>query len=286
MTDKEINALINLLDDPDIEVVNAVKDELMKHGFEAIPRLEKAWESTLNEQLQEKLENVIHFIQYRTTKKHLIKWSKSGAEDLLEGSCYVAQFQFPEVNYDNLNAALEDIKEDVWLEITNNLTAIEKVKVLNYVIFELHKFTRNSSNFYSPQNSYINQVIELKKGNPISLAIIYLCIANKLNLPIYGVNLPKNFILAYKDEYRHFDSSNEMNDILFYINPYNKGAILSKREIDYFIKQQKLTPHKSFYIPCSNLDIIKRLLNNLIVSYEKLGFDDKIRRLKQILESM
>jgi regulator of sirC expression with transglutaminase-like and TPR domain len=150
-------------------------------------------------------------------------------------------------------------------------------------MFDLHKFSRNNADFYSPQNSYINQVFESKKGNPISLSIIYLSVAYKLGLPIYGVNLPKNFILAYKDEFRQHDAYNESDDILFYINPYNKGAVLGRREIEYFITQQQIKPHPSFYVPCSNIDIIVRLINNLILSFEKLGYAQKIERMKELL---
>lgn len=284
MERSKIDALISLLGDSDAEVLHVVTDSLLKQGISIIPHLEKAWEATIDEKTQERLENVIHNIQFETTKSNLRSWNKSGANYVLEGACYLAQFQFPEIGIDKIDEEIERIKDDIWLEINSNLTALEKVKILNYVIFDLHKYTRNINNFYSPQNSFINQVIETKKGNPISLAIIYLSVAYKLNLPIYGVNLPKNFILAYKDEYRHYDAEDETEDILFYINPYNKGAVLGKKEIDYFIRQQQLTPHKSYYLPCKNQDVVKRLINNLILSYEKLGFNDKIKRLKDLLK--
>jgi regulator of sirC expression with transglutaminase-like and TPR domain len=187
---------------------------------------------------------------------------------------------------DKINDQVENIRKDVWIEINNNLTALEKVKILNYILFDLHKFSRNNTDFYSPQNSYISQVFETKKGNPISLSIVYLAAAWKLGLPIYGVNLPKNFILAYKDEFRNRDATDESEDILFYINPYNKGAVLGRREIDYFITQQQLKPQPSFYLPFSNRDIIIRLINNLIMSYEKLGYMQKITRLKELLRVM
>jgi regulator of sirC expression with transglutaminase-like and TPR domain len=280
----KIDALIALLDDTDAEVISAVTDNLLKQGLEVIPRLEKVWESTLNEKLQERLESVIHNIQFETTKKNLNNWISSGANSILEGAGYLAQFQFPEISLEKLDAEIERIKNDIWLEINNNLTALEKVKILNYVIFDLHKYSRNTSNFYSPQNSYINQVIETKKGNPISLAIIYMAVTYKLHLPVYGVNLPKNFILAYKDEYRQSDASDETQDILFYINPYNKGAVLGEKEINYFIQQQQFKPDKSYYTTCSNREIVLRLINNLILSYEKLGFNDKIDRLKELIK--
>ncbi len=280
---KELKALITLLDDSDDEIVSIASSNLMNQGPAAIPELEKAWETTLNETLQERLESVIQNIQFNEAKQNLRIWNDSGAEHILEGATYLAKFQFPEITFESVDKEIDKIKQDVWLELNNNLTALEKIKIINYIIFEIHKFRRNSTNFYSPQNSYINQVLETKRGNPISLAIIYLAVANKLNIPIYGVNLPKNFILAYKDEYRQYDSEDETEDILFYINPYNKGAVLGKREIDYFIQQQQMEAKKEYFVPCTNKDIIVRLINNLILSYRKLQFTDKIEKLNELL---
>lgn len=283
MDKRELLAMISLLDDKDREIVTAVTGNLLKQGSVVIPELEKAWEGTLDETLQVRLENLIQEIQFNGVKDDLTRWIRTGAEYILEGAFYVAKFLYPEISMDKLNEQIERIRKDVWIEINSNLTALEKVKILNYIIFDLHKFSRNNTDFYSPQNSYINQVFETKKGNPISLSIVYLSAAWKLGLPIYGVNLPKNFILAYKDEFRQLDSTDESDDILFYINPYNKGAVLGRREIDYFITQQQLKPQPSFYLPCSNRDIIIRLINNLVLSYEKLGYTQKITRLKELL---
>lgn len=276
-------AMISLLDDTDNEVINTVTGNLLQQGTEVIPELEKAWEGTPSEMIQARLENLIQEIQFKSVKIDLSSWVKTGAEYVLEGAFHVARFQFPDITITKMNEQIESIRKDVWLELNSNLTALEKVKILNYIIFDLHKFSRNNADFYSPQNSYINQVFETKKGNPISLSIIYLSVAWRLGLPIYGVNLPKNFILAYKDEFRQRDSIDESEDILFYINPYNRGAVLGRREIDYFITQQQIKSHPSFYVPCSNIDIIVRLINNLILSYEKLGYTQKIMRMKELL---
>jgi regulator of sirC expression with transglutaminase-like and TPR domain len=286
MDRKEIKAMIALLDDPDEEILTAITCNLLKQGQEVVPELEKAWESTMDEKLQVKLENLIQEIQFNLVKEDLTRWIQTGSEYVLEGAYCIARYQFPELSMAKINDQIESIRKDVWIELNNNLTALEKIKILNYIMFDLHKFTRNNSDFYSPQNSYINQVIEMKRGNPISLSIVYLSVAYKLGLPIYGVNLPKNFILAYKDEYVNQSSPDGADDILFYINPYNKGAVLGRREIDYFINQQQITPQPSFYSCCSNRDIIIRLINNLIMSYEKLGYLQKITRLNELLRVM
>lgn len=283
---RKINSLIALLDDNDSEVLEAVTNELLREGTTVIPALEKAWESSPSNQMQERLENVIHYIQFVSTRKRLKAWMNGGAEDLLEGAIYVAQFQYPYISYESINKEIGKISQDIYLSKGNNLSAVEKVKLLNYVIYELNNFNRNTANFYSPQNSFINQVIESRKGNPISLGIIYIAVAHRLGLPIYGVNLPKSFVLAYMDELRHYESEDISNDVLFYINPYNKGTILNRREIEYFIKQQSLETKPDYYVPCDNKSIIVRLITNLMIAYQKVGFEDKIKLLQGILSDI
>lgn len=282
----EIHALINLLEDPDSGVYEEVSRNLLGHGIEIIPDLEKAWEDSHNEQHQARIEGLIQQIQLNYTKKQLRTWIEKGASNLLEGAFYVAKYQYPELDYSQLEERIETIRKDVWLELNDNLTALEKVKILNHIIFKIHGYKRNTAQFYAPENNYLNIVSETKKGNPISLAIIYSIIGQRLGLPIYGVNLPRNFILAYMDEHKSEETFDEELEehILFYINPFNFGAVLGKKEIDYFIKQQDIKPVKSHYIPCSNVEIIQRLILNLIFSYEKAGNQEKIKNLKELLK--
>jgi regulator of sirC expression with transglutaminase-like and TPR domain len=285
MNKQELQAIITLLDDPDMEIYQAVYQSLMDKGVDIVPDLEKAWEVSGNSDIQDKIENIIQKIQLNFVHTLLSKWIRDGATDLLEGAYIVAKYQYPDLGFFEIQNPVEKIKHDAWLEINENLTALEKVRILNHIIYDIHKFTANTTNYYSPQNSYINQLILSKKGNPISLGIIYISLAQKLGLPIYGVNLPKNFVLAYKDEFNEFLNPGSKNDnILFYINPFNKGAVLGRKEIDFFLKQQNITPDEMFYQPCSNIEIIQRLLLNLIYSYEKLGYEPKIKELQTLLK--
>ena len=93
MDPKELKAMIALLDDPDREVVNMISDTLLKRGIEAVPELERAWESTLDEKLQERLETIIQKIQFTTSRESLLRWINTGAEYILEGAYFLAQFQ-------------------------------------------------------------------------------------------------------------------------------------------------------------------------------------------------
>lgn len=276
--DKKISALLKLLDDPNNEVYKHVSENILKQGEKIIPALEKVWEKSLNAILQERIENLIQEIQFTSTQNQLKEWKETGAIDLLKASYLIAKYQYPDLKYNEISEAFDKVKQDAWLEINNNLTALEKTRVLNHILFQLHEFSGNSSNFFAPQNSYINHVFETKKGNPITLGILYISLAQELGIPIYGVSIPRNFILAYIDEHNIDDPYEK--DILFYINPYNNGKVLGEREIDYFLKQQKIEPKKSYYYPCSNIEIIKKLILNLIYSYEKLGYPEKVSNMK------
>ncbi len=280
MDKDKVHALITLLDDPNELVFNSVEEELLKEDQEVIDELEKAWEISTDDIFQRRVENIIHSIQLKDVKSLLIKWLKEGAEDLLYGAFLVAKYQYPEINYEELNQKIDRLRRDVWLELNDHLTSIEKVRIINHILFDIHKYIRNNTNFFSPQNSYINEVVDSKKGNPISLSILYSVISQRLGLPIFGVNLPKNFILCYMDEH----SLKDDDEILFYINPVNKGAILGRREIEYFLKQQKIISKPEYFTPCSNKEIVKRILINLIYSYENKGDDIKKKELEDLIK--
>ncbi len=283
MDKKNIRALIHLLDDPDTEVSDLVTGNLKELGTEIIPELELAWEKSPDQYSQEKIENIIQDIQFRNIKKNLLSWKYSGASDLLNGVCWITRYQYPDLENQEIEKAIDRISGDIWLELNNKLTALERVRIINHIMFDVHKFSRNSRNIYSPRNSYINQVLESKKGNPVSLAIIYILVAEKLDLPIYGVSLPKIFILAYMDKPAAYIKQTSGKKVMFYINPYNRGAVLGKKEIDHYLLQQKLEPQESFYIPCSNQEIAQRLLQSLILSYQKSGLPEKIKDLQELL---
>lgn len=283
LSKKEVNALINLLDDPDEKIYIAIKGKILGLGEKAIPMLEDAWESSVSLLLQTRIENIIHRIQFDKTLEALAEWKQKESPDLLEGATLIARYQYPELDEAKITEGLRQLHQDVWLEMNDQLTALEKVRVINHIFFDVHRFIGNTENYTAPENSYINKVLETKKGNPLSLAIIYLTLCRKLNISVYGVNLPQHFVMVYIDELI-FASDNKEENIMFYINPFSKGAIFSRREIDIFLNQLAIEPQKSFYLPCSNVEIIKRLIRNLITSYTNLDDQGKISDLKEILK--
>ena len=288
MNVNEIVSLINLLDDPDENIFQHVQDKLIQIGIDAIPYLESSWEENKYTGLfQERIETLIDTIQFNQIKEDLNDWNNS-ENNILDGWILLTKWQFPGINESIIKGEIEEIKNDIWIEIKGKQTAQEKILTFNKVFYTNYKFQGNTKNYHSPINSFIHTVLETKHGNPLSLAILYSTIAQMLHIPIYGVNLPNHFILAYvESDLRSNDFKNlNRKDILFYINAFSNGSILNEKDIHSFLKQLKIEPNESFYIPCSYKTILLRIITNLISSYQQLGNIKKVEQLillKEIL---
>lgn len=285
MSLKEVIALITLLDDPDEIIYEQVRNRFVTLGPPAIPHLETAWENSFDAIMQKRIEIIIHTIQLETLEKAMKQWALEDSDDLLKGVLLLARYQYSDLNENKIRKQLQQIRQDVWLELHDDLTALEKVKIINHILFEVHQFSGNITNYHAPQNSFINNVLETKKGNPLMLSVIYILICKELNIPVFGINLPQHFVLAYLNDYANLMDVNHKslnNNILFYINPFSKGLMFNQKDIDQFLKQLNLEPEAKYYQPCSNIDIVKRCLHNLVYSYEKLGYLEKVQELKNL----
>ncbi|HQV73851.1 MAG: transglutaminase family protein [Flavobacteriales bacterium] len=283
MSENELQALITLIDDPDEGVYSQVRDKIVSYGDHVVPQLERAWEyADLGDLFRDRIEDILHSIHLKVVADRLVAWKETGGEDLLEGALIISRYRYPDMDEQKVKARLASIRQDIWLELNDHLTAFEKVRVFNHIFFQIHGFKGNKRNYHAPQNSYINEVLDSKKGNPLSLAIIYQVLAEDLNLPMRGVNLPNHFVLAYLDEdsIGGADSGQQGEEnILFYVNAFSQGDILGRNEINEFLEKLKIEPRASFYAPCSNMDMIRRQLNNLANSYHKQGDSERSQEL-------
>ncbi|GAB4001679.1 hypothetical protein GCM10028807_58430 [Spirosoma daeguense] len=276
MNDNELKALISLLDDEDREVAEHVEQRIRQLGGQMIPLLESEWEGSFNPSLQKRIEEIIHDLQYEAVLERIRDWKNGGAMDLLEGLWIVATYQYPDLSLAKLRQDVEQLFYDTWVDFKTDLHPDEQVKAMNTAFFSKLKFAPNTKHFHSPANSMINQVLESRRGNPITLCVLYMLIARRLNLPIYGVNLPNLFVLTYKN-----DSSAQ-----FYINVFNRGLIFTTKDIDQYIDQLNVKRLDTFYQPCTNTDIVRRVLRNLMLAFEKNGDTERVEEVEKILNAI
>lgn len=282
----ELDALISLLDEPDTDIFIKVKEKLSSYGPEAIPRLEDAWDNSADNRLQQRIENIIHDIQYDHLYQELKNWRETSSTDLLKGFILVAKYQYPDLDEKQIIDKIGKLIQDVWLELNNNLTHLEKIRVINHIFFEVHGFKGNKSNMHAPENSFINVILETHKANPISLSILYMVVAQSLKIPVYGINLPQNFIMAYLDSLIRPGKKVSRSDVQFYINAFTNGAVFTHKEIELFLRQINLEQEEKYFLPCDNLTIIRRVLNNLIFAYANSGDTEKSEELKKLQSAL
>lgn len=150
-------------------------------------------------------------------------------------------------------------------------------KVLDFVFSELG-FSGSSDDYYNPHNSYLNRVIDRRKGLPISLALIVLFVGRRLDLPFYGINMPIHFMLKYK-------SDNE--EML--IDPFDNGKVVTYNQCYYFLKNNGVDPKSEHFETSSPVSILSRCIRNLINSYEKdekLAKSESLKKLLNTVEMM
>ncbi len=277
----EIKALISLLDDTDKEIYSHIEEKLVSIGREAIPLLEDAWSNSFDALQQQRIEHIVHKIQFDTLFEELKLWIYTRDEDLLLGAIIIARYQYPDLDEEKIHEQLNKIKRDIWLELNENMTALEQINVINHVLFVTHGFGGNTSNYHAPQNSFINTVLESHRGNPLLLSIIYQLACQQVSIPVYGVNLPEHFVLAYLE--KEPAENPELRKVLFYINAFSKGTVFGKADVDQFIKKLNVDTSPGFYLPCTNRDMIQRMLRNLAFSFQKLGDQEKVEEIERML---
>ena len=87
-----------------------------------------------------KLENIIHEIQFKDNYNSLINWRESGSPNLLDGVLLVNKFQYPELNRKKVEKQLNIIVQDAKIEMTDHMTGLEKITILNHIIYKVHGF--------------------------------------------------------------------------------------------------------------------------------------------------
>ena len=221
MNDFKLDSLIALLDDPDESVFNLVQEEILKEDISIVDQLEHIWETSLDSLVQKRIEFIIQKIQLSDTKEKIKNWANQKTLDLFEGLFLISRQHYPELKLKPIQVQLDKIKKDVWLEFRNSLTSLEKITILNHIFFDHYKFEINLTNPDSPQNCYINRILDLRIGNPVSIAIIYTLIARSLDLPVHYVDFQNNPLVGYfdKDIALIVQGDEFKNSALFFINP-------------------------------------------------------------------
>jgi regulator of sirC expression with transglutaminase-like and TPR domain len=260
---KEISALFHLIDDPDEEVFGPVSERIVSFGKGIIPNLENLWENTPVEAVQERIELLIHRLHYRDLSDEFSYWKNQPEPDLLNGAALVAKYQYPELLLTGVYAEIEKMRRNIWLELNSYLTPLEQTNVITTILYNYYNLKGTEINYSEPNDFLINKVLESKRGNAIANGVIYCILAELLNVPIYAINIPRQFILAYFDlDYNWQSPDNPSHKIQFYIDP-SSGHVFTHKDVETYFQRIGVTATASYFKPQGKKKIIRHLLEEL-----------------------
>ena len=163
----------------------------------------------------------------------------------------IARDAYPDLDIKNYLTRLDDMAEAVRPRISTE----HPISAMNDFLYGESGFHGNSDDYFDPRNSYLNEVLDRRTGIPITLSLIYLELARRLDLPFVGIGLPGHFIVRYDGD-----------EDPVYLDPFNGGVTMSvgdcrQRVAD--ISNGGLPFKSSFLKPVSPRQILTRMLRNL-----------------------
>jgi len=280
---KEISALFTLIDDPDEEVFSSVSERIVHYGRGIIPNLENLWENTTRNDIQERIEMLIHRLHYTDLVNDLTEWRDSAYHDLLFGALLVAKFQYPELQTTPVLQEIEKIRRNVWLELNSFLTPLEQANVVSSILYNYYNLKGSEIVYLNPDDFFIHKVLQTKKGNAVSNGILYLIIGEMLDIPVRAINIPRQFVLAFfNSEYDPNNSAiNPKQKINFYVDA-TTGQPFTHKDVDNYFKRISVPQVPSYFKPLPKKRIIQMLIEELANCFESPQLEYKKKELLQL----
>jgi len=269
-------ALLKLLGDEDPAIYGSVRDKIISFGPSAAEWLRPHRLSRDPLLRQRALELVRQFDRQTADDRFLGFCLKHGEGfDLEQAAWLLAQTQYPEINSAAYAAVLDSFGKDVQERMGVDAAPRVSVTALNHYLFEELGFTGNETDYYDPENSYLNRVIDRRTGNPINLCLLYLLLGRRLQLPLTGIGLPGHFVCRCQ-----FSAAE------IYIDPFNGGKLLTKADCIQYLLRGRYSVRDEYLAPITSRRMLLRICGNLHQTYLRRGQSEAATRLQRYLVAL
>ncbi len=199
--------------------------------------------------------------------------------DLAEAALLIAQEERPEIDVAAYLRRLDELAAAVRARLPESPAPADLIQGLNTQLFREEGLVGNDSEYYDPCNSFLNEVLDRKRGIPITLSVIYLEVGRRLGLPLVGVGFPGHFLVKY---------SGATGDIV--LDPFSGGVTLSQEELTQRLRRMYgdtnpfLSQIPQLLTPASKKEILVRMLRNLKGIYlQQNDFSRALAAIERIL---
>lgn len=263
----EIEALIKLLDDPDKEIQHAVRVRLHELGENAVPLLDEFRSSTRDMEEKATLSSIISQLTIRALENEFLNYLENGVNtyaDLEKGMFLLARFGNPTLRTELYRRKLDQMAAMIRDDIRLAIDPLDQMRILLQFIFKEERYRGNDKEYFSADNSYLNEVMDRKKGIPLSLGSIVIFIAYRLGLQFHGVNMPMHFLIRFDGDIDPY-----------FIDPFHEGNIIRLEQCRLFLRQNGIEPLARHFEATTPLEILTRSVRNLKIVFKKT--DDTFR---------
>jgi len=276
LRESEKSALIKLLGDEDPSVYEVVRERIISSGAEARGWLRPQILSS-DPLIRRRTQEIIrHFDRQFADDSFLGFCLRHGEEfDLEHGSWLLAQTHYPDINVEAYTALLDNFAGELRHRIGHHVRAQALLGCINEYLFTQLSFQGNEENYYDPENSYLNRVLDRRTGNPISLCLLYLLLARRLRLPVCGIGLPGHFLCRYQS------ASDEI-----YVDAFNRGKLMTKADCIHYLVRGNYDLREEYLCPVSPRRILARVCGNLHQIYTRLGHEEMVMRFQRYLVAL
>ena len=276
LSESRREALLTLLADEDPAVYRDIRQKILSLGPAATEWLRPHTLSRDPALRRRTQEIVLRFDRQAADNVFLGFCLKHGEElDLEEGSWLLAQTQYPDINVAGYRALLDSYAVDLRERVQGNDEADDLLTSISDYLFQELGFTGHDADYYDPESSYLNRVLDRRTGNPINLCLMYLLLARRLRLPVAGIGLPGHFVCRYQS------SSAEV-----YIDAFNGGKLLNKADCVRYLLQGNYSVRDDYLTPLSPRRILLRVCSNLHQIYLHLEKAEDATRVQRYLVAL
>ncbi|TNE73683.1 hypothetical protein EP331_04015 [bacterium] len=275
-TKSEIQSMLFLLEDPDPFIKQEVLNRFYQLGDSAVPLLDECRVETASEDSKKIAANLLFDLTFPGLYQDFFELYSEGLSTfahLERAILYLTRFDDPTFRTSVVKQKMDNMARFIASDIQYALDPNEQMNRLLTFVFQDEGFDGVGDDLFKPENSYMNRVLENKRGIPLSLAMVVLSLADRLELPFFGVNMPMHFILMFECEQE-----------ITYIDPYQHGKFLTKKECDYFLKINGVESRPEYFQKATYSQMLVRTMRNLQYSFEKQQDVTKAVKLKMLIE--
>jgi len=276
LSQSQRRALLSLLADEDPVIYRTVREKLLSCGPPAAEWLRPHTMSSDPALRRRARQIVLHFDRQAADDHFLAFCLRHGEEfDLEQGAWLFAQTQYPLINVEAYQAQLDGYANELRDRLRFTADPHDVLTIINQYLFSELAYAGNEVNYYDPENSYLNRVMDRRTGNPINLCLLYILLARRLRLPVAGIGLPGHFICRYQS------TSAEI-----YLDPFNRGKALTKADCVRYLLNANCSLRDDYLAPLTPRRLLLRICSNLHQVYQRLEQAVEAMRLQRYLVAL